>query len=345
MRKLILTLLLFASGSVFAPSVWALACYSASEGGHFGGSGPGGVTNFYIDPSASVPVDETNGQIVWRGPSQTVTVTCYKDATHYPSFRYEREQVYFWPGKTGDTSVPNIPGIKVGFRYEGTDIYGVKAAVNNFVVPACRSGESYSDCEERTKTSLTITYQPIIVTAPGTFTGYSQAINIFQVDGEHGYNGLYANYRSKIANMDILQPSKCLVELEIQNNDIDYGRISVDEVGQAAQLPLTIIVRNLKYGPDCPSVKLRGYFDNVRDVANKSYIPVFDEDGKKIDSLGIKLYTLGGQEVELNEPVGDGYEVAQVGYDRYIAKLIPRGSSEIKKGKFEGMVVYTVSYL
>ena len=74
-------------GSIFAPSVWALACYSASEGGSFGGRGPGGVTNFYIDPSASVPVDETNGQIVWRGPSQTVTVTCYKDATNYPSFR------------------------------------------------------------------------------------------------------------------------------------------------------------------------------------------------------------------------------------------------------------------
>ncbi|WP_114783486.1 adhesin [Vibrio tetraodonis] len=345
MRKLILTLLLFAIGNIFAPSALALACYSTSEGGSFGGRGPGGVTNFYIDPSASVPVDETNGQIVWRGPSQTVTVTCYKDATNYPSLKNYPEQVYFWPGKTGNTSVPNIPGIKVGFRYEGNDIYGVKTAVKGFVVPACGSNENNNSCESRTKTSRRITYQPIIVTAPGTFTGYSQAINIFQVDGKGGYNGLYANYRSVIANMDILQPSKCLVELEIQNNDIDYGQISVDEVGQAAQLPLTIIVRNLKYGPDCPSVKLRGYFDNVRDLTNKSYIPVFDEDGKEIDSLGIKLYTLGGQEVELNEPVGDGYEVAQVGYDRYIAKLIPRGSSDIKKGKFEGMVVYTVSYL
>ena len=55
--------------------------------------------------------------------------------------------------------------------------------------------------------------------------------------------------------------------------------------------PLTIMVRNLKYGPDCPSVKLRGYFDNVRDLTNKSYIPVFDEDGKEIDSLGIQSYT------------------------------------------------------
>ena len=80
----------------------------------------------------------------------------------------------------------------------------LKTAVKGFVVPACGSGESNSAVRVRTKTSRTITYQPIIVTAPGTFTGYSQPINIFQVDGEHGYNGLYANYRSKIANMNIL---------------------------------------------------------------------------------------------------------------------------------------------
>ena len=72
-----------------------LACYSVSEGGIFGNSGPGGVTNFYIDPSASVPVDETNGQIVWRGPSQTVTVTCYKDAVHYPSLKMNENKFIF----------------------------------------------------------------------------------------------------------------------------------------------------------------------------------------------------------------------------------------------------------
>ncbi len=112
--------------------------------------------------------------------------------------------------------------------------------------------------------------------------------------------------------MDVLKPSKCLVELEIKNNDIDYGRIGVDDIVQTEPRPLTIIVRNLKYGADCPSVKLRGYFDNVRDLTNRSYIPVFDESGKEIKSYGIKLYTPSGEEVKLNEPVGDGYEVEQV---------------------------------
>ncbi|MHA7231523.1 hypothetical protein ACVT98_23000 [Vibrio campbellii] len=160
-----------------------------------------------------------------------------------------------------------------------------------------------------------------------------------------GYNGAYANYRSVIQNMDILKPSKCLVELEIKNNNIDYGRIGVDDIVQTEPRPLTIIVRNLKYGADCPSVKLRGYFDNVRDLTNRSYVPVFDESGKEIKSYGIKLYTPSGEEVQLNEPVGDGYEVEQVGYDRYLAKLVPFDPDNIKKGKFEGMVVYTVSYL
>lgn len=315
----------------------ALACYSATEAGN--------VTNFYIDPSASVPIDAPNGQIVWRGPSQKVTITCYKDVRNYPSYKYLREHVYFWPGKTGNTVVPHIPGIKVGFRYQGTDIYGEKVAINNFIVSECYSYESDQACEKRTRTTRTITYQPIIVTDSGEFKGYSSPVNIFQVDGEIGYNGKFANYRSVIANMDILKPSKCLVELEIKNNNVDYGRIGVNDIAQMEPSPLTIIVRNVKYGPDCPSVKLRGYFDNVRDLTNKSYIPVFDQNNQEIQSFGIKLYTPDGKEVTLNEPVGNGYEITQIGYDRYLAKLVPLGVSNINKGKFQGMVVYTVSYL
>lgn len=303
------------------------------------------MTNFYIDPSASVPMDAPNGQIVWRGPSQKVTITCYKDVRNYPNYRYLREHVYFWPGKTGNTVVPHIPGIKVGFRYQGTDIYGEKVAINNFIVSECYSYESDQACEKRTRTTRTITYQPIIVTDSGEFRGYSSPVNIFQVDGEIGYNGKFANYRSVIANMDILKPSKCLVELEIKNNNVDYGRIGVNDIAQMEPSPLTIIVRNVKYGPDCPSVKLRGYFDNVRDLTNKSYIPVFDQNNQEIQSFGIKLYTPDGKEVTLNEPVGNGYEITQIGYDRYLAKLVPLGVSNINKGKFQGMVVYTVSYL
>ncbi|MCY9843215.1 fimbrial protein [Vibrio caribbeanicus] len=319
------------------PRVMALACYSATEAGN--------MTNFYIDPSASVPMDAPNGQIVWRGPSQKVTITCYKDVRNYPNYRYLREHVYFWPGKTGNTVVPHIPGIKVGFRYQGTDIYGEKVAINNFIVSECYSYESDQACEKRTRTTRTITYQPIIVTDAGEFRGYSSPVNIFQVDGEIGYNGKFANYRSVIANMDILKPSKCLVELEIKNNNVDYGRIGVNDIAQMEPSPLTIIVRNVKYGPDCPSVKLRGYFDNVRDLTNKSYIPVFDQNNQEIQSFGIKLYTPDGKEVTLNEPVGNGYEITQIGYDRYLAKLVPLGVSNINKGKFQGMVVYTVSYL
>ena len=126
MRALFLTLCLLVTGLSVAPNAWALACYSTEAGGSFGGSGPGGVSSFYIDPSASVPIDAPDGQVVWRGPSQTVNVTCYKDATNFPHLKDFPEQVFFWPGKTGDTVVPNIPGIKVGFRYEGRDIYGVK---------------------------------------------------------------------------------------------------------------------------------------------------------------------------------------------------------------------------
>ncbi len=330
-------LIFFIASACMTPRVMALACYSATEAGN--------MTNFYIDPSASVPMDAPNGQIVWRGPSQKVTITCYKDVRNYPSYRYLREHVYFWPGKTGNTVVPHIPGIKVGFRYQGTDIYGEKVAINNFIVSECYSYESDQTCEKRTRTTRTITYQPIIVTDSGEFRGYSSPVNIFQVDGEIGYNGKFANYRSVIANMDILKPSKCLVELEIKNNNVDYGRIGVNDIAQMEPSSLTIIVRNVKYGPDCPSVKLRGYFDNVRDLTNKSYIPVFDQNNQKIQSFGIKLYTPDGKEVKLNEPVGNGYEITQVGYDRYLAKLVPLGVSNINKGKFQGMVVYTVSYL
>ncbi|MHA7231522.1 hypothetical protein ACVT98_22995 [Vibrio campbellii] len=168
MRALFLTLCLLVTGLSVAPNAWALACYSTEAGGSFGGSGPGGVSSFYIDPSASVPIDAPDGQVVWRGPSQTVNVTCYKDATNFPHLKDFPEQVFFWPGKTGDTVVPNIPGIKVGFRYEGRDIYGVKTAVDGFRVPECGASEDNNACESRTKTSKTITYQPIIVTGPGT---------------------------------------------------------------------------------------------------------------------------------------------------------------------------------
>lgn len=348
-KHFFIALIFLIASACMTPKVMALACYSATEAGN--------VTNFYIDPSASVPIDAPNGQIVWRGPSQKVTITCYKDATNYPGYRRLKERVYFWPGKTGDPVIPHIDGIKIGFRYQGMDIYGVKVAINNFIVPKCYpykhelpNGsnlpyETDLECEERTRTTRTIIYQPIIVTDSGKFKGYSSPVNIFQVDGEIGYNGKFANYRSVIANMDILKPSKCLVELEIKNNNVDYGRIGVNDIAQMEPSPLTIIVRNVKYGPDCPSVKLRGYFDNVRDLTNKSYIPVFDQNNQEIQSFGIKLYTPDGKEVTLNEPVGNGYEITQIGYDRYLAKLVPLGVSNINKGKFQGMVVYTVSYL
>ncbi|WP_244949868.1 adhesin [Vibrio sagamiensis] len=326
----------------------ALACYSEQSGGIFGGVGPGGVTTFKIDPSASVPSDAPDGQIVWRGVSQTVRVTCYKDATHYYGLMTKPEQVYFWPGKTGDTNVAAVQGIKIGFRYNGKDIYGEKMPVDGFIVPSCKSSNIYDDyveCENNTKTSTTITYQPIIVTGPGDFSGYRAPINIFQLDGEFGYNKEYSNYRSVIGNMGLLKPSKCSVELEVQNNGVDYGVISMGASFNEVTEPLTIVIRNLKHTKDCPLVKLRGYFNNLRAKGNKSYIPVFDEENNEITSFAIELYTLKGDKVILNEPIGKGFNVEQIGYERYLAKLVPLGNGNIKKGKFSGLAVYTVSYL
>ena len=77
-------------------------------------------------------------------------------------------------------------------------------------------------------------------------------------------------------------------------------------------------------------------------VADNRYVPVSHTG--RIETA-VVAHTPSGEEVQLNEPVGDGYEVEQVGYDRYLAKLVPFDPDNIKKGKFEGMVVYTVSYL
>ncbi|MEZ8088073.1 adhesin [Vibrio sp. 1S139] len=348
MRMLFLTLFLLITVVIITPNAWALACYSSSEGGSFGGSGPGGSTPFLIDPSASVPEGAPDDVVVWRGEAITINVICYKDATNLiPEVWGSPEQVYFWPGVVGNVGIPNIPGIKIGFRYEGRDIYGIKSTVDGFIVPPCNEGESAEDCEVSTQVSKTITYQPIIVTGPGNFVGYNDPVNIFQLDGELGYNSLYANYYSFIQNMDILEPTKCLVELSIENNNIDYGQVGVNDViSGEVRRNVNILIRNVEYGIDCPSVKLRGYFSNVRDFANNSYIPVFDENGNEITSYGIKLYTVrGGEEVQLNSPIGDGYEVKEFGFDRYYAKLVAFDPGNIKKGKFEGIVVYSVSYL
>ncbi|MGV3001127.1 fimbrial protein [Vibrio sp.] len=324
---------------------WALACYSTDAGGSFGGSGPGGVSHFYIDPSASVPESAPNDQVIWRGTTQTVTITCYKDATHYPRERKMVEQVYFWPGKTGDTGVPDISGIKVGFRYNGIDIYGSKTPVESFIVDKCATGETNSACEVRTKVTKTITYQPIIVTGPGTFEGYSSPLNIFQVDGVKGYNGKYSNYNAVIENMDVLKPSKCEVELKLQNNNVDFGLLNENDIRNTVTQPVSIVVTNIKYGPDCRAVQLRGYFNNIRDANNNIYIPAFDPSGNKLEGLAIKLHTENGTPVKLNEPIDPGYEIEKVGYDRYNATLYALDSDNIDKGKFEAMVIYSVSYL
>lgn len=345
MKRILSLLSILACSVTCSSTALALACYSEQSGGSFGAKGPGGVTEFKIDPSASVPIDAPDGQVVWRGPTQTVTVTCYKDATHYYGLMTEIEQVYFWPGRTGNTSVASIPGIKIGFRYKGRDIYGVKVPVDGFIVPNCKSNDDRKYCERKTKTTRTITYQPIIVTGPGTFYGYGNPVNIFQLDGEHGYNKEYSNYRSVIGNMDLLKPSKCLVELEVQNDNVDYGVISIGASFNEVTQPLTIVVKNLKHTSECPSVKLRGYFNNVRSPRNKNYIPVFDEHGNRITSFAIELYTPDGQKVILNEPIGNGFEIERIGYDRYLAKLVPLDPNNIKKGKFNGVAVYTVSYL
>lgn len=321
----------------------ALACYSSDVGGVFGGNGPGGVSHFYIDPSASVPESAPNNQIVWRGESQTVRVTCYKDANHHPGVRHLIEQVYFWPGKTGTPTVPDIPGIQIGFRYNGQDIYGTKRAVDGFVIDKCSHFESDNQCEQRTRVTKTITYQPIIITAPGVFTGYSGPVNIFQVDGELGYNGLFSNYNIVIENMDVLKPSKCEVELELESNDIDFGILSNTDVLETVSVPLKVVARNIKYGSDCSVVKLRGYFNNIREPTNNSYIPLFDFSGNKMNGIGVKLFS-DGNEVTLNEPTKP-YELTEVGYDSYSAVLFPLDPNNIDKGVFEGVVVYSVSYL
>ncbi len=342
----VVLLFMFALGCTLGgTSAWALACYSSDAGGVFGGSGPGGSSRFYIDPSASVPESAPNDQIVWRGATQTVSITCYKDASNHPTLKNNDEQVYFWPGKTGDIGVPDIPGIKIGFRYQGMDIYGAKTPVSGFVVERCKTGESNSVCEARTQITKVITFQPIIVTAPGTFTGYSSALNIFQVDGEKGYNNRYANYFSVIENMDVLQPSKCEVEIELQNDDIDFGLLTENDVRNSVTQPLNIVVRNVKYGSDCQAVKLRGYFSNIRDTGNNQYVPVFGSDGQPMQGVAIRIEDQNGQPVELNEPIGAGFEIEQIGYERYRAVLYARDANAIDKGSFEGMVVYSVSYL
>lgn len=331
--------------SLLSQPVWSLACYSSDAGGAFG-SGNGGVSRFYIDPSASVPDSAPDDQIVWRGPSQTVEVTCYKDASNYPDKKGFSEQIYFWPGNTHNIGLPDISGIRIGFRYKGADIYGAKAPVEGFVVQACDSNESNQDCESRTRVTKVITYQPIILTAPGSFTGYPSPLNIFQLDGEEGYNIKFNNYYSVIDNMDILKPSKCEVEIELENNDVNFGLLNSNNIREMVTLPVNIIVRNLKQGSDCPAVKLRGYFNNVRDVSNNDYVPVFDMSGNLLEGIGIKISSQeSGQNIPLNEPIGSGYEIISIGHDRYNATLYAIDPQKIELGEFEAMVVYSVSYL
>ncbi|NRD74170.1 fimbrial protein [Shewanella sp. VB17] len=343
MNRPLLTLSVLLMGWCVSFNALALACYSEDAGGSFGGN-KGGVTNFLIDPSASVPEGAPNNTIVWRAPSTTVKVICYKDARNYPSLRDFSEQVYFWPGKTGDTTTTQIPGIKIGFRYDGTDIYNSKQAVNGFTIRACKSNESDSQCEKNTKKEKTITYQPLIVTRNGTFTSYNAPANIFQVDGSQGYNGRFANYRSRISNMNILKPTKCEVSLSLDTSDIDFGILTIDDVIAGKSMPMRIKVTNEKFGPDCPAVKLSGYFENIREGSNNDYIPVYDETNHKLPALGIKIYD-GGTEIGLNEPILPGFEIEDVGYANYQAKLYAIDAANIPEGKFNAMVVYMVSYL
>ncbi|WP_307697833.1 fimbrial protein, partial [Vibrio azureus] len=345
MKKILFLFYMLSFGVTWSSTVWALACYDEQSGGRFGSeNGHGGITVFQIDPSASVPNGASDGQVVWRGPSKTVTISCYKDANNYPGLMNHREQVHFWPGMTGNPSITHIPGIKVGFRFKGRDYYGEKVPIPGFEVEGCSHSVSYDYCEKSTIKTKTFTYQPIIVTGPGDFSGYRSSINIFQVDGEFGYNGRFRNYRTIIDSFNNIKPTECLVELDVQGDNVDFGTISAGVSFSEVSKPLTIQVKNITYSSECPSVKLRGYF-KTNTVNNNRYITVVDEENKEIKSLGIELYTSDGSQIKINEPIGDGFTIKKMGYDRYFARLVSVGAGEIKKGKFSGVAVYTVSYL
>lgn len=84
----------------------------------------------------------------------------------------------------------------------------------------------------------------MIVTRNGTFTSYNAPANIFQVDGSQGYNGRFANYRSRISNMNILKPTKCEVSLSLDTSDIDFGILTIDDVIAGKSMPMRIKVTN-----------------------------------------------------------------------------------------------------
>ncbi|MDR9827789.1 fimbrial protein [Vibrio sp. FNV 38] len=314
-----------------------------------GGSGPGGSSQYTLDTSVSVPDNAPIGQIVWRGPSTVVNVTCYKDATNHPSQRIYSEQVYFWPGTSNNQGIPHIPGIQIGFVYNGIAHYGTnRVPVDGFRVRGCYTHESNLECERNTQISLVVEYYPIIVKGPGKFQGYSQPVGIFQVDGEGGYNHAYQNYYSMIRNMDALQPTRCEVELEVEGQNIDFGSVSTTSVEAGISRPVTIKVTNKAYtSGECPAVKLRGLFRNIRDFSNNDFIPVYDYyNGTIIDGVGIRMSETNGTEIELNEPIGSGFEISgPSGIEAYNATLYATGKGAISPGAFEGVVVYSVSYL
>ncbi|MGL6315027.1 fimbrial protein [Vibrio sp. WXL103] len=333
---------------VFSSEVLAVACYSKDHGGVFGGRGPGGASQYFLDSSVSVPDNAPEGQVIWRGHSTVVDVTCYKDATNYPELRTLSENIYFYPGTSESQAIPSIPGIKVGFVYNNTAYYGSNTVrLDGIHLRGCYNNESNKKCESATSTTVKLEYYPIIVKGPGTFTGYSQPVGIFQLDGEMGYNVAYANFYTVIQNMDALKPTRCTVELGLDGNQVNYGRVTTDRVSRGITQPLQINLTNTEYASgDCPSVKVRGVFQNIRDHTNNEYVPLYNRSGERIEGIGIKLSDDQSNPVTLNEPIGQGFEV--VGprdVQRYQATLYSTDSTPVQPGPFEGLLVYSISYL
>lgn len=128
----------------------------------------------------------------------------------------------------------------------------------------------------------------------------------------------------------------------------NYGEtVTTDSVSHGINQPLQINLTNTEYASgDCPSVKVRGVFQNIRDHTNNEYVPLYNRCGERIEGIGIKLNDDQSNPVTLNEPIGQGFEV--VGprdVQRYQATLYSTDYTPVQPGPFEGLLVYSISYL
>ncbi len=243
-----------------------------------------------IDTTTAIPSTLPEGTILWRQPTQTITVACWVDINGQGG-----EKIYFY---TNPNDMDLGDDIEVGVTFQGKDylystLPGGKLDIG-WYVRGCPNESVCGIYKERKSMTYSIFFSKKSPASEGREGSLSPlpSYRAFQFDGKGGVRR-GKSYNLTIHGLDKFRYVPCASTVSISPSTINFGQISTSGAATGATIketPFTITERR-----SCDSVYgVSGYLDPLNATLSfdeKTLIPTDN------NSVGINILDLSDQTI------------------------------------------------